>query len=150
MTSTFPADRKWAALAAIPTMSVLAIARSLTPSVSGVGTHTQLGLEPCIMLSSLGIPCPMCGMTTTFSLMAHYRPVDAFLNQPFGVVLFLITGLVAVYSLLELMNPTRRWWKLYLWIANKDISVLVAFFLGFTGAWLYKVAWIQKMFPWAP
>ena len=82
--------------------------------------------------------------------MAHYRPVDAFLNQPFGVVLFLITGVVAVYSLLEMMNPTRRWWKLYLWISNKDISVLVAFFLGFIGSWLYKVAWMQKMFSWGP
>jgi hypothetical protein len=131
-------------------MGVLAVARSLTPSEAGVGTHTQLGLEPCIMLSSMGIPCPMCGMTTTFSLMSHYRPVDAFLNQPFGVVLFLLTVLIAVYGLLEMMNPRRRWLKLYQWIANKDISVLVAFFLGFMGSWLYKIAWMQKMFTWVP
>ena len=76
--------------------------------------------------------------------------MDAVLNQPFGVVLFLITALTAVYSLLELLSPKRRWLKLYRWIANNDISVLVAFFLGFIGSWLYKVAWMQKMFSWAP
>ncbi len=150
MTPTYSGDRKWAALVAVPSMSVLAVASALTPSNTGVGTHTQLGLEPCIMLSSMGIPCPMCGMTTTFSLMAHYRPIEAVLNQPFGVVLFLLTAVIAVYSSLELLNPKRRWLKLYRWIANNDISILVAFFLGFIGAWLYKVAWMQKMFSWAP
>ena len=82
--------------------------------------------------------------------MAHYRPIEAVLNQPFGVVLFLLTAVIAVYSSLELLNPKRRWLKLYRWIANNDISILVAFFLGFIGAWLYKVAWMQKMFSWAP
>ena len=98
----------------------------------------------------LEIPCPMCGMTTTFSLMAHYRPLEAFLNQPFGVVLFLITVFVAVSGLLELMNPTRRWRKLYQWVAEKDRWVLSAFFLCFLLGWFYKIAWLREMFPWAP
>jgi len=73
---------------ALPTLTVLAIARHLQPDPAGVGTHTQLGLGRCPVLALTGYPCPMCGMTTTFALMADLRPVDAALNQPFGVVLF--------------------------------------------------------------
>jgi hypothetical protein len=34
-------------------------------------THTQLGLPPCSMVQLFGKPCPSCGMTTSFALLAH-------------------------------------------------------------------------------
>ena len=36
-----------------------------------MATHTQLGLPPCNMVVLTGKPCPSCGMTTAFSLLAH-------------------------------------------------------------------------------
>jgi hypothetical protein len=36
-----------------------------------MATHTQLGLPPCNMVEMFGKPCPACGMTTSFSLLAH-------------------------------------------------------------------------------
>jgi hypothetical protein len=35
------------------------------------GTHRQLGLPPCTMLSTVGFPCPSCGMTTSIALFFH-------------------------------------------------------------------------------
>lgn len=43
------------------------LALSLTPSKNGRGTHQQLGLPTCSLLSLTKIPCPTCGMTTSFS-----------------------------------------------------------------------------------
>ena len=36
-----------------------------------MATHMQLGLPPCGMVLLTGRPCPACGMTTSFALLAH-------------------------------------------------------------------------------
>lgn len=36
-----------------------------------MATHTQLGLPACNFVVASGKPCPSCGMTTSFSLLAH-------------------------------------------------------------------------------
>ncbi|TWU01165.1 hypothetical protein Pla52n_45370 [Stieleria varia] len=46
---------------------LLLIAGSLSPSAQGLGTHQQLGLPPCSSLVMLGVRCPSCGMTTSWS-----------------------------------------------------------------------------------
>ena len=43
------------------------LAVSLAPNPAGFGTHQQLGLPPCSFQTMFGIPCPSCGMTTSFS-----------------------------------------------------------------------------------
>jgi len=34
-------------------------------------THRQLGLPPCTFYEKTGVPCPSCGMTTSFALLMH-------------------------------------------------------------------------------
>jgi Protein of unknown function (DUF2752) len=55
-------------LSGIGVMTLLAIARSLTPSPLGHGTHQQLGLPPCTSILLWNKPCPACGMTTSWAL----------------------------------------------------------------------------------
>ncbi|MCA8989916.1 MAG: DUF2752 domain-containing protein [Planctomycetaceae bacterium] len=43
------------------------LAASLAPAEQGYGTHQQLGLPPCTIQFLFGIPCPSCGMTTSFA-----------------------------------------------------------------------------------
>jgi hypothetical protein len=56
-----------AAMTALVPLFALGLARQLEPSSSGLGTHQQLGLPPCSMRLILGIRCPGCGMTTSWS-----------------------------------------------------------------------------------
>ncbi|TWU15751.1 hypothetical protein Poly21_29530 [Allorhodopirellula heiligendammensis] len=52
---------------ALGLVMLLGLARSLVPAAAGLGTHQQLGLPPCSMRVLLGMRCPACGMTTSWS-----------------------------------------------------------------------------------
>lgn len=109
-------------------LSVVVIAAMLHPAAEGHGTHTQLGLPPCGFLVVTGYPCPGCGLTTSFSAMAHFDPVHAAFANPFGVLLFLVTFAFipisargawrgeAVLDTLERYGTP--WWAAYLAVAS--------------------------------
>jgi hypothetical protein len=54
---------------------VFGIARWLNPYEDGrprrMETHLQLGLPPCNFRVLTGMPCPSCGMTTSFALLVR-------------------------------------------------------------------------------
>lgn len=120
---------------------VLALAGfKLSPDPTGVGTHQQLGLPPCGFIAmSGGYPCPSCGYTTTFTLAAHGRPLDAIANQPFGFVVFCLAvlavpcGALAFFKRVSLFGATERWpW----------VRIFAGLLLGWLGAWLYKASFV--------
>ncbi len=134
----------------LPSSVVIGLARWLEPSSTGVGTHLQLGLAECFVLETLGLPCPMCGMTTTFSLMAHLDVVTALLNQPFGVVLFLMTLGAGVVGFLDLVKPAQRWRRVARWAVARDWALAAVLLGTMIGGWVYKIALMKKILPWAP
>jgi hypothetical protein len=68
-------------------LAVLIVAASLTPSPTGVGSHRGLGLQGCQLLDRTGIPCPSCGMTTSFTWFAHGNLLASLYVQPMGMAL---------------------------------------------------------------
>lgn len=53
---------------------VFGIAAALNPyaddgSARSMATHQQLGLPPCSFVEVADLPCPSCGMTTSFALL---------------------------------------------------------------------------------
>jgi len=76
-------------------IAVLAVAAALTPDPRGHGTHEKLGMPPCLTATLFHIPCPFCGMTTSFAWMAHGHPRKAFTVQPAGVLGFVATAFAA-------------------------------------------------------
>ena len=59
-----------------------------------MGSHTELGLQPCAFYERTGIPCISCGMTTSFAWFARGNLLASFYIQPMGCVLaILVVGL---------------------------------------------------------
>lgn len=117
-------------------VAVLSVAVWLRPDATGTGTHQQLGLPPCSLMNVTGIPCPTCGMTTSFSLAAHGRLWDAIVNQPAGGFLAVVTAAIAIVSAYSLVTgaslaPVGAWvWRPRLVIAMGLVLLL---------AWAYKI-----------
>jgi hypothetical protein len=81
-----------AVLVALACLAVLMVAARLTPSPTGVGTHMPLTSKPCDLLARTGMPCPSCGMTTSFAWFARGNLVASFYVQPMGMVLAVLTA----------------------------------------------------------
>ena len=83
--------RLFAALIAVACLAVLGVAAFLEPDPAGVGTNTRLGIRPCGLYQSTGLPCAACGMTTSFNHFARGQIISAAWVQPMGLVLALAT-----------------------------------------------------------
>lgn len=78
-------------------LTLLSLAAFLTPNPSGVGTHTGLTffrLKACNFLYTTGLPCPSCGMTTSFAHFVRGHLLASLYLQPMG---FVLAALCAVF-----------------------------------------------------
>jgi hypothetical protein len=58
-----------------------------------MGTHKEsLGLPPCNFLRTTGLPCPSCGMTTSFAWFAKGNLLASAYVQPMGAILALLAA----------------------------------------------------------
>lgn len=132
----------------LPSGTVLGTALYLTPDPAGMGTHRQLGLGSCAILTMTGLPCPMCGMTTTFTHLAHLHLIEGTLNQPFGLFLFLGTVIAAAVGVLDLLRPGARWRRVLRWIERRETALAVFLLSGMGLGWLYKIILVKGFPPW--
>ncbi len=96
-TRAFPwLTRAFWVVAGVVAWGVLGAAAWLRPDGRGFGTHQQLGLPPCMFEAMVGVPCPGCGLTTSFAHMAHGHVFQAFGAHLMGPFLFLLTLAVGV------------------------------------------------------
>ncbi len=79
-------------------LSLLATARRLEPAEQGYGTHQQLGLPPCVSQALWGVPCPACGMTTSWALATRGQWTLAVQANAGGFLLALIALAVILIS----------------------------------------------------
>jgi hypothetical protein len=78
-------------VAAVCLVGVMVVARKLEPDPRGFGTHTQLGLRPCVFLTVTGRLCPTCGMTTSFAWSTRGRIDRSWQANPAGCIYALLT-----------------------------------------------------------
>lgn len=128
--------RLWAALVLGVCLAILALAAWLEPDPKGFGTHCQLGLAPCSLPATLGIPCAGCGMTTAFAHTVRGQWWAALQAQPAGWVLCLATLVSAGLALSALISG--RPWRLNLYRATPFRITLVVVGL-LLGGWAYKI-----------
>lgn len=91
--------QRWpTAITFLISIAILLAGYGIKPDARGLGTHEQLGMEPCSFLSTTGLPCATCGMTTSVSHLTHGQAIASFLNQPMGFAFGLTTAMIAVAS----------------------------------------------------
>jgi Protein of unknown function (DUF2752) len=136
--------RAWAALIAAGCVALLLTAAWLTPSPSGHGTHTQLGLTACAFLERTGIPCPGCGMTTAFAHTVRGHFLTALFTQPMGFVLAVLAAVVAWAAGYEAVTgrPIHRLPRqIGLNLTTVTIMAVVLTIL----AWVWKIVWVVQL-----
>jgi hypothetical protein len=52
-----------------------------------MATHRQMGLPPCTFYAMTGLPCPSCGMTTSFALLIRGDVLNSLRANAVGTVL---------------------------------------------------------------
>ena len=77
---------------ALGCLAVLIVAASLQPSKAGYGSHTGLGLQGCQFMTQTGLPCPSCGMTTSFTWFVRGNVPASLYVQPMGTILAALAG----------------------------------------------------------
>lgn len=131
--------RAIALMTAATCLSVLGIAAWLPPDPAGVGTHVQLGiadLRPCDFLARTGLPCPSCGMTTSFAWFARGNLLASLYVQPMGLVLAILTA--AVFWVALYMGLTGRPTLNLMRFVPARYYLIPLFALG-VAAWAWKM-----------
>ena len=60
---------------------------------------------PCPMRTLTGVPCPLCGMTTSVVEAVHLQVADAFAANPAGIALVLVALALLVFRPRRLPVP---------------------------------------------
>lgn len=122
---------------ALGCLPLLILAAGIQPNPSGVGTHRQLGLQPCQFEFQTGVPCPTCGMTTAFAHFVRGNILASAYVQPLGAIAALavaITFWTALYIAFT-ARPAHRLLRLiptrYYLVPLLSLVVL---------AWMWKIA----------
>lgn len=105
-----PARRSWTSDAITLAVCALAITLAfvLTPGSERVAL---LGLdipELCLVRNVLGAPCPGCGLTRSWTYVAHFQLQAAFAMHPLGPVLFLAAAVQIPWRTVRLVRAALR------------------------------------------
>jgi len=87
-----------------------AVALFVVPDPRGFGTHEQLGLSPCRFKTMFDIPCPSCGMTTSFSNFIRGRFITSAEANPAGFLLAAVCAVGIPWCWLSVW--TGRFWRM--------------------------------------
>ncbi len=89
-------------------------------------THRQLNLPPCSFKVATGIPCPSCGMTTSFALLVRGDLVNSLLANAVGTLLAVFCLAVIPWSVASAVLRRPLWLR----SLERAFTVVILTFLG--------------------
>ncbi len=89
-------------------------------------THRQLNLPPCSFKVATGMPCPSCGMTTSFALLMHGDAINSLRANAVGTLLAVFGLVVMPWSVASVV--VRR--PLFLRSLERAFTVVILTFLS--------------------
>src|SRR5438128_12532473 len=89
-------------------------------------THRQMGLPPCTFKAMTGLPCPSCGMTTSFALLVRGDVWNSLKANAVGTMLATI-GLVCIPWGLACVGRKRL---LFITAPERRLLIVVIGFVG--------------------
>lgn len=102
-------------------IGLLLVAGWLKPSSTGQGTHQQLGLPPCTFIMLFNVPCPTCGMTTSWSHFMRGDFVASWNANPGGLCLAILSASAGIWGFFVAIRgkyvrflPSRIGWAIAL------------------------------------
>ena len=87
-----------------------------------MASHKSLGMPACRFQEMTGLPCPSCGMTTSFALLVRGDVVNSLRANWVGTGLAVFCMLFIPWSLLSVVRGR------YLWVRN--VEVVLGFLVG--------------------
>jgi hypothetical protein len=125
-----------ATIVSLASLSVLVVALMLKPSLDGTGTHLQMGFQRCQFLRTTNLPCPSCGMTTSFTWFAHGHWLASLYVQPAGFALALACGALFWAGLYAAVtgSPLHRLLRQVPGIYS--VPIILGFFIA---TWAWKI-----------
>lgn len=119
-------------------LGMVGVARLLPPDPSGMGTHRRLGLPACGSEALWGIPCPSCGMTTSWAWMTRGELLHSWNANPGGLALGMFVLVMAPWMIAS--SCKGYWWPLecqprYVLLAGMTVIVitLIQWFIRIQG-----------------
>jgi hypothetical protein len=78
-------------------------------SARRMATHRQLGLPPCTFNEVTGVPCPSCGMTTSFALLVRGDVLNSLRANAVGTLLAAFCLAVVPWALVSVARRRALW-----------------------------------------
>ena len=141
----FPARETWAlpvlsrcvrgilVVIALGLAVVFAIAIQLDPYQGGepwrMGTHTQLGLPPCTFKTLTGLPCPSCGMTTSFALLVRGDVINSARANFVGTLLAVVCLLAIPWGVTSLVRGRLLFVRSLEWALTWVVGIFLTLLL---------------------
>jgi hypothetical protein len=102
-------------------------------------THRQLGLPPCTFYAFTGLPCPSCGMTTSFALLIRGDVVNSLRANAVGTLLAAFCLALIPWSL------ASAWLARPLFITSIEpvlMRLVIGFLVLLLGRWAIVLTWL--------
>ncbi|WP_298866454.1 DUF2752 domain-containing protein [uncultured Gimesia sp.] len=112
------------------------VAIQTKPDPRGFGTHQRFGFAPCVIRDQLSIPCPSCGMTTSFSHFVRGQIRQSAQANTAGLVLALVCAVMIPWSWISV-------YRKQLWLVSNPQTCLLWLLCGLITITL--IEWVFRL-----